>query len=154
MILIIDTQYFDMVKFEFTKIVDIDRDSIFEISTEYKNFTKILPKYFKKLEIVKDEKDRIEIKETINFLNRTVTVLTEHIVVKPDQHIVTMLDGPAQGSSFDEKYEKNGAKTKITIKVNFILHGNLRILGFFAKRKIMTQMDTVLNEFVAYAKNS
>jgi len=154
MILIIDTQYFDMVKFEFTKIVDIDRDSIFEISTEYKNFTKILPKYFKKLEIVKDEKDRIEIKETINFLNRTVTVLTEHIVVKPDQHIVTMLDGPAKGSSFDEKYEKNGAKTKITIKVNFILHGNLRILGFFAKRKIMTQMDTVLNEFVAYAKNS
>ena len=154
MILIIDTQYFDMVKFEFTKIVDIDRDSIFEISTEYKNFTKILPKYFKKLEIIKDEKDRTEIKETINFLNRTITVLTEHIVVKPDQHIVTMLDGPAQGSSFDEKYEKNGAKTKITIKVNFILHGNLRILGFFAKRKIMTQMDTVLNEFVAYAKNS
>jgi len=142
------------VKFEFTKIVDIDRDSIFEISTEYKNFTKILPKYFKKLEIIKDEKDRTEIKETINFLNRTITVLTEHIVVKPDQHIVTMLDGPAQGSSFDEKYEKNGAKTKITIKVNFILHGNLRILGFFAKRKIMTQMDTVLNEFVAYAKNS
>ena len=143
-----------MVKFQFTKIVDIDRDSIFEISTEYKNFTKILPKYFKKLEIIKDEKDRTEIKETINFLNRTITVLTEHIVVKPDQHIVTMLDGPAQGSSFDEKYEKNGAKTKITIKVNFILHGNLRILGFFAKRKIMTQMDTVLNEFVAYAKNS
>jgi len=154
MILIITIQYYDMVKFQFTKIVDIDRDSIFEISTEYKNFTKILPKYFKKLEIIKDEKDRTEIKETINFLNRTITVLTEHIVVKPDQHIVTMLDGPAQGSSFDEKYEKNGAKTKITIKVNFILHGNLRILGFFAKRKIMTQMDTVLNEFVAYAKNS
>ena len=154
MILIITIQYYDMVKFQFTQIVDIDRDSIFEISTEYKNFTKILPKYFKKLEIIKDEKDRTEIKETINFLNRTITVLTEHIVVKPDQHIVTMLDGPAQGSSFDEKYEKNGAKTKITIKVNFILHGNLRILGFFAKRKIMTQMDTVLNEFVAYAKNS
>ena len=141
-----------MTKFQFTKIVNVDRNLIFEISTEFKNFTKILPDYFKKLEIVESNNNNTKISETVSFLNRTVTVLSEHIVIKPDRHIVTMLDGPAKGSSFDETYEKIGDKTKITIRVNFILHGNLKILGFFAKRKIKTQMNNVMDEFVNYAK--
>ena len=85
-------------------------------------------------------------------MGRTATVLTEHVVMKPDRHIVTMLDGPAKGSNFNETYEKVGDKTKITIKVEFILHGTLKILGFFAKRKIKMQMNNVMDEFVNYAK--
>jgi len=65
-----------------------------------------------------------------------------------------MLDGPAKGSSFDETYEKIGIKTKITIKVDFILHGSLKLLGIFAKGKIKTQMNNVMNEFVDYAKSN
>jgi|TARA_B100000959_G_C14813065_1_gene554650 ribosome-associated toxin RatA of RatAB toxin-antitoxin module len=143
-----------MTKFEFTTIVDIDRDLIFEISTKYENFTKILPNYFKKLEILEKNEKNTKIYETINFLGRTTTVLTEHVVIKPDRHIVTMLDGQAKGSSFDEMYEKIGSQTKITVKVNFILHGSLKLLGFFAKEKIKTQMSIVMNEFVDYAKNN
>ena len=143
-----------MVKFEFIKIVNIDRDLIFEISTKYENFTKILPNYFKKLEILEKNESNTKISETINFLGRTATVLTEHVVMKPDRHIVTMLDGPAKGSNFDEIYEKIGTQTKITIKVDFILHGSLKLLGFFVKGKIKTQMDNVMNEFVDYAKKN
>lgn len=143
-----------MPKFEFVKIVNVDRDLIFEISTNYENFTKILPNYFEKLEIVEKSEKNTKIYETINFLGRTATVLTEHIVIKPDRHIVTMLDGPAKGSSFDETYEKIGIKTKITIKVDFILHGSLKLLGIFAKGKIKTQMNNVMNEFVDYAKSN
>jgi len=39
-------------KFEFEKIVDVERDLIFQISTDYENFTKILPDYFKHLNII------------------------------------------------------------------------------------------------------
>ena len=41
-----------MVKFEFIKTVDVERDLIFQISTDYENFTKILPDYFKELIII------------------------------------------------------------------------------------------------------
>ena len=143
-----------MVKFQFTKIIDVDRDLIFEISTDYKNFTKVLPKYFKNLEIVESNDNKTIVKETVNFLNRTDTILTEHIIIKPDQHIITMLDGPAKDSCFDEIYEKNGSNTKIVINVNFILHGKLKIIGFFAKKKIQMHMEQVMNEFVSYAKNN
>ena len=143
-----------MVRFQFTKIVDVDRDLIFAISTDYENFTKVLPKYFKSLEIIDSKTNKTIIKEKVNFLERTATILTEHIVIKPNRHIVTMLDGQAKDTCFDETYEKNGSRTKITIKVNLILHGSLKIIGFFAKKRIQIHMEKVMDEFVNYSKNN
>ena len=42
-ILIVAKKNNSMPKFEFIKIVNVDRDLIFEISTNYENFTEILP---------------------------------------------------------------------------------------------------------------
>ena len=142
-----------MPKFEFIKIVDVERDLIFQISTDYNNFPKILPKYFKELKIVKKNGDSTIIQEKLQFLGRTIDVLTEHIVEKPDRHIVKMLDGQAKGTVFDERYEKVGEKTKVTIEVDFVLSGGLKILGVFAKSKIQSSMEKVLDEFANYAKN-
>ena len=62
-----------------------------------------------------------------------------------------MLDRQAKGSVFDERYESDGDKTKITINVDFVLGGSLKILGIFAKGKIKQSMNTVMNEFVNHA---
>jgi hypothetical protein len=91
--------------------------------------------------------------ETLRFLGKTVNVTTEHIVENPDRHIVKMLDGQAKGTIFDETYEKVGEQTKVTIKVDFVLSGGLKILGVFAKNKIENSMKMVLDEFATYAKN-
>jgi len=141
-----------MPKFQFRKIVDIERDKIFQISTDYENFTKVLPAYFKELKIVEKKENTTIIQEKIEFLGRTVDVLTEHVVDLPDRHIVRMLDGQAKGSVFDERYEIDGDKTKITINVDFVLHGGLKILGMFAKGKIKQSMNMVMDEFVSHAK--
>ena len=58
----------------------------------------------------------------------------------------------AKGTIFDEKYEKVGDKTKVTIEVDFVLSGGLKILGMFAKSKIESSMKMVLDEFANYAK--
>ena len=143
-----------MPKFSFVKVVDVDRDKFFAISTNYENFKKILPNYFKELKIIESSGNKTKIFETLNFLGRTVDVTTEHIIEKPDRHIVKMLDGQAKGTIFDELYEKDGNGTKVTINVNFVLQGGLKILGMFAKKKIKNSMELVLDEFADYAKNS
>ena len=79
-----------MPKFQFRKIVDIERDKIFQISTDYENFTKVLPAYFKELKIIEKKENTTIIQEKIEFLGRTVDVLTEHTVELPDRHIVRM----------------------------------------------------------------
>ena len=142
-----------MSKFSFEKEVNIDRDKFFAISTDYEKFTEILPNYFKELKIVEKNGNVTKIFETLRFLGKTVSVTTEHVVEKPDRHIVRMLDGQAKGTIFDERYEKVGKKTKVTIKVNFVLSGGLKILGVFAKSKIQTNMEKVLDEFANYAKD-
>tara|TARA_B100001540_G_scaffold211872_1_gene186784 strand:- start:8 stop:445 length:438 start_codon:yes stop_codon:yes gene_type:complete len=142
-----------MPKFSFVKEVDIDRDKFFAISTNYEKFTEILPDYFKELKIIESEGNVTKIFETLSFLGKTVDVTTEHIVEKPDRHIVKMLDGQAKGTVFDERYEKVGKKTRVTIEVDFVLSGGLKILGMFAKSKIQSSMEKVLEEFANYAKN-
>ena len=142
-----------MPKFSFTKMVDIDRDKFFAISTDYEKFTKILPEYFLELKIIQKKGNTTTIFETLKFLGKTVNVTTEHVVEKPDRHIVKMLDGQAKGTVFDETYEKVGEQTKVTIEVNFVLSGGLKILGMFAKSKIESSMKTVLDEFANYAKD-
>ena len=141
-----------MSKFSFTKIVDIDRDEFFAISTNYEKFTEILPEYFLDLKIIESEGNVTKVFETLKFLGKTVNVTTEHIVEKPDRHIVKMLDGQAKGTIFDERYEKVGDKTKVTINVDFVLSGGFKILGMFAKSKIESSMKIVLDEFANYAK--
>ena len=142
-----------MSKFSFTKLVDIDRDVFFAISTDYEKFTKILPEYFLELKIIEKKDNTTTIFETLKFLGKTVNVTTEHIVEKPDRHIVKKLDGQAKGTVFDETYEKVGEQTKVTIEVDFVLSGGLKILGMFAKSKIESSMKMVLDEFANYAKN-
>jgi hypothetical protein len=142
-----------MPKFSFTKMVDIDRDKFFAISTDYEKFTKILPDYFLELKIIEKKGNTTIVFETLRFLGKTVNVTTEHVVEKPDRHIVKMLDGQAKGTVFDETYEKVGEQTKVTIKVDFILSGGLKILGMFAKSKIESSMKMVLDEFASYVKD-
>ena len=142
-----------MPKFQFTKTVDVQRDLIFQISTDYQSFTKILPNYFKELKIIEESGNRTKIQEKLQFLGRTVDVLTEHIVEKPNRHIVRMLDGQAKGTIFDEMYEVDGKNTKITINVDFALHGKLKLLAALAKAKIKQNMNVVMDEFVNYAKS-
>tara|TARA_B100001750_G_scaffold248562_1_gene281196 strand:+ start:5254 stop:5691 length:438 start_codon:yes stop_codon:yes gene_type:complete len=142
-----------MSKFQFTKIIDVERDLIFQISTDYENFTKILPNYFKELKIVKQNGDTTVMQERLEFLGRDINVLTEHVIEKPDRHIVKMLDGKAKGTIFDERYEIDGKKTIVNISVDLVLHGGLKILGTFAKGKIKENMNIVMNEFVNYAKS-
>ena len=56
-----------MPKFSFTKLVDIDRDVFFAISTDYEKFTKILPEYFLELKIIQKKGNTTTIFETLNI---------------------------------------------------------------------------------------
>ena len=74
-----------MSKFLFEKIVDVNRDKFFAMSTDYEKFTEILPDYFKDLKIIETNGNVTKIFETLSFLGRTVDVTTEHIIKKPDR---------------------------------------------------------------------
>ena len=52
-----------MPKFSFTKIVNVDRDKIFNVITDFENLAKIFPKYFKSLKIISKSGNTTKLEE-------------------------------------------------------------------------------------------
>ena len=142
-----------MPKFSFTKIVNVDRDNIFNVITDFENLAKIFPKYFKSLKIISKSGNTTKLEEELEFLGKKLNVTVDHIVEKPDKHTVIMLDGLGKNTKFEETFEKISEGTKITIDVDLVLNGKFKVMGFFAKKKIKNKMSQALDEFAEVAKN-
>ena len=143
-----------MPKFSFTKIVNVDRDKIFNVITDFENLAKIFPKYFKSLKIISKSGNITKLEEELEFLGKKLNVTVDHIVEEPDKHTVIMLDGPGKNTKFEEMFEKMPEGTKITVDVDLVLNGKFKVMGFFAKKQIKNKMSQALDEFAAVAKNN
>ena len=143
-----------MPKFSFTKIVDVDRDKIFNVITDFENLAKIFPKYFKSLKIISKSGNITKLEEELEFLGKKLNVTVDHIVEEPDKHTVIMLDGPGKNTKFEEIFEKMPEGTKITVDVDLVLNGKFKVMGFFAKKQIKNKMSQALDEFAEVAKNN
>ena len=143
-----------MPKFSFTKIVNVDRDKIFNVITDFENLAKIFPKYFKSLKIISKSGNITKLEEELEFLGKKLNVTVDHIVEEPDKHTVIMLDGPGKNTKFEEIFEKMPEGTKITVDVDLVLNGKFKVMGFFAKKRIKNKMSQALDEFAEVAKNN
>ena len=143
-----------MPKFSFTKIVNVDRDNIFNVITDFENLSKIFPKYFKSLKIISKSGNITKLEEELEFLGKKLNVTVDHIVEEPDKHTVIMLDGPGKNTKFEEMFEKMPEGTKITVDVDLVLNGKFKVMGFFAKKQIKNKMSQALDEFAEVAKNN
>ena len=143
-----------MPKFSFTKIVNVDRDKIFNVITDFENLAKIFPKYFKSLKIISKSGNITKLEEELEFLGKKLNITVDHIVEEPGKHTVIMLDGPGKNTKFEEIFEKMPEGTKITIDVDLVLNGKFKVMGFFAKKQIKNKMSQALDEFAEVAKNN
>ena len=136
------------MKLRLERFSKINRNVIFELSTNIEQFPKIMPKYFKSLKITSSNNSEIFVSEEINFLGFSLNVKTKHTVSPPEFHEIKILSGPLRNSIFSEKYVEvnNGTKIIIDVILEFSGFGKLfSIFGFFLERKI----NRVMDEFVA-----
>ncbi|HUT06507.1 MAG TPA: SRPBCC family protein, partial [Nitrosopumilaceae archaeon] len=141
-----------MLKIKLVRYSNLERDVIFDISTDIERFSKLLPKYFKSLQITKSSNSEYLVTEKISFLGKILETQTKHVVKKPDIHEIHLLTGPLRNSSFLELYEISDKGTKVTIEVNLQFKGVFRlfsIFGFFIKK----QVNKILDEFLLACEN-
>tara|TARA_B100001142_G_scaffold328250_1_gene387887 strand:- start:1041 stop:1511 length:471 start_codon:yes stop_codon:yes gene_type:complete len=145
-------RYYPMSSFNLIQKSNLERDDIFAISTDVKNFHKIMPKYFKSLKIVSSSLNEITVLESINFMGRKIKIKTKHEILKPDVHKVFILNGPAKGTSFIETYSSTFSGTDISIIVDLKLNGFLRLIPFL-KILLLKKMNSVMSEFIISAES-
>ena len=141
-----------MSSFNLVQKSNLKRDIIFEISTNVKNFHKIMPKYFKSLEIISNSTNETIVLESINFLGRKMKIKTKHIILKPNIHKVFVLTGPAKGTSFIETYNPSSHGTTIIILVDLKLNGFLKLIPFL-NLFLLKKMNSVMSEFIICAES-
>ena len=141
-----------MSGFNIVQKSNLERDVLFELSTDVENFHKIMPKYFKSLKIISTSINEKIVLESINFLGRKIKIKTKHIIEKPNIHKVFILSGPAKGTSFIETYDSNSHGTDITILVNLKLNGFLKLIPFL-HILLLKRMNSVMSEFIICAES-
>ncbi|MGH1568144.1 MAG: hypothetical protein ACRBBZ_02940 [Nitrosopumilus sp.] len=142
-----------MKSFDLVRKSTLNRDELFKISTNVKNFHRVMPNYFKSLNILEENNSEQIVMEKISFLGKTLDVKTKHIVLEPNIHGVFILSGPLKNTSFIENYEFSSDGTKITILVNLEINGILKLIPF-VHAILAKKMSHVMNEFLISAESS
>ena len=137
--------------FSITKHTNLSQDKIFQISTDIDNFHKVLPDYFKSLELLETNNDEQIFLEKIVFLGIPLKIKTKHIVRTPDIHKIYILTGLTKGTEFIERYDSLKDGTKITIDVRLQLFSGLRFFRFIEKY-LSSKMISITEDFITAAE--
>ena len=140
-----------MKHFTLTRYSSLPQESTFHISTDVENFHKIMPDYFKSLELIKQTKNEKIVLEKINFLGITLKIKTKHVINKPSNHEIYILSGPTKGTVFVESYVKSKDGTLISIDVKLRLNGFFKLFSFL-ENYLANQMSSVMDTFVESAE--
>jgi len=141
-----------MLSIKLVRYSKINRDFIFGISTDIEQFSNLMPKYFKSLNIIKSKESELIVSEDISFLWTSINVKTKHLIKIPDTHQIHIVSGPLNGTTFNEIYESKGNETKITIDVYIQFNGLCKILYVF-QPLIKKQVAKVMDEFILACEN-
>ena len=141
-----------MPKINFVKIIKADREKVFEISANFKDFQKTLPQYFPSIRIRSERDDVAIVEEHVMLAGRELVMMTKHVTKYPELHEVFVIGGDAKGSHILEKYEKVPEGTKISVDADIKLQGKLKLAGFFGKGKIKKGFTKIMDEFAKIAE--
>ena len=140
-----------MKYFNLKRHTTLPQEKIFDISTDVKNFHKVMPDHFKSLSVIEKNTQFQIVLEKISFFGIPMKIKTKHIIIAPDIHEVHILSGPLSGTFFMESYTESPPGSLISIDVNLKLNGFIGLFGFLEKIFIKKMSDT-LDEFVSCAE--
>ncbi len=141
-----------MPKVKVEKIVNADREKIFNLVTDFENLPSKFPQFFKSMKILGRDGNTVVIEEHAQLAGRDIIQKTRHVLTPPEKEEVFITEGDTVDSHIITTYEKVAEGTKITIEGDFKLAGKLKLIGFLAKSKIQSGMNQVLDEFAKTAE--
>ena len=136
-----------MKNFNLERCSTLSQEKIFQISTDVENFHKIMPDYFKSLEIIDENEHGKIVIEKIKFLGLTLKIKTKHIILNPNIHQIHILSGLTKGTVFTETYVQTGNGTVVSIDVQLVLNGFLKHFRFL-ENLLQNKMSNTMDKFI------
>ena len=143
-----------VTELEISKQVDIEKEKIFLIMTDLENYTKILPRNIKSIEIIEEIDNVILAEYEVVEAGITSKLLVQHIMYPYHEHIMEVMDGDAKGTKITQTFTDADYITTIHTLVEFDLKGILSSFGFLPKQNLEHAANTIVTSFIDYSQIS
>ena len=142
-----------MPKFSLERFIDAKREFVFEIFSNFENYTKLFPKHFPSTRVRSIRNNVSVVEEYLNLGNKEFLIMAKHVSDAPISHDVFVIGGDAKGSIFKEKFLEFENGTKIMVEVDLKIKGKSRISSLFEKNNYEQDYGKILDDFIKIAKN-
>ena len=135
---------------EFTRILNVDRMKLYKSMANISNYPEIFPNNVLSVNIINQSENVIFATETISEAGIKSNLMVKHMLIPPDKHIITIVEGDAKNTTITTIFDEVGSTTKLTIKMEIELKGILIPFGFLPANQFEHAMNTVISGFVDY----
>jgi coenzyme Q-binding protein COQ10 len=139
-------------KIIFEKIIKADRKKVFELTTNYENFQKILPQYYPSIRIISVRGNVSVVEEHLQIAGRELVMMVKHVIDEPILHEIFIIGGDAKGTHIIKRYESIPHGTKLTLEIDWKLKGMMKLSNFFGKNKVLNDYSKIIDEFAVIAE--
>ena len=136
----------------YSKIVDVDKEVIFNTFADFKNYPHILPSNIISVTNIPEKQSVYDI--TLTQMGIIAKLKAEHIIEPYHKQVIEVIDGDAQGTTITQTFEPYDNKTKISIDVDLKTKGILTAFSFLPVINANHAMDTIVQSFVEYSTRS
>ena len=142
-----------MPKFSIDKIVNVQRNSVFEIFSNFENYQKSLPQYFPSVRVRSIRNETAVVEEHMMLGDKELVIMAKHVTQSPLLHEIFVIGGDAKGSHIKEQFLDHSEGTKILVDVDLKLKGKMKISELFAKNNLQENYSKIIDGFVEIAEN-
>ena len=141
-----------MPKIIFEKIIKADRKKVFEITTNYANFQKILPQYYPSIRIISVRGNVSVVEEHLKIGRQELVMMVKHVIDEPILHEIFIIGGDAKGTHIIMRYGSIPNGTNLTLEIDWKLKGIAKLSSFFVKNSLLNDYSKIIDEFAVIAE--
>ena len=143
-----------VIKSKIIKELDVKRDEIFDVMSDLENYPKIFPDNILSLKILNQTENTIIAEEKVTERGIITKLVVKHTIIPKEMHSMEILEGDAKGSMFTVLFQDHDGGAKLTLETELHLRGKLIPIGIFTQYSLESVVDTIITNFVDYAKRS
>jgi len=140
-------------KFSLEKIINANRDDVFEIFSNFENYQKLVPQHFPSVR-TRSIRDNVSVvEEHILLGDIEFLIMAKHVSKPPITHDVFVIGGDVKGSHIRQEFIELEKGTKILVDVDLNLKGKLKISSMFGRNSFRHDYSKIIDDFAKIAEN-
>jgi len=140
-------------KFSLKKIVNAQRESVFEVFSNFENYQRLVSQHFPSVRIRSVRGNVSVVEEHLNFGELELLIMAKHVSKKPILHDIFVIGGDVKGSHIRQEFIELENKTKILVDVDLKFKGKMKISRMFGKNTFEQDYGKILDDFAKIVEN-